>query len=69
MMVGVIATNNDGDFRVRWSKVWTMGKKKIVHQIQYGTQVKTFENDMDAAIEFGTCVRHSVECAGKLDGR
>ncbi len=45
--------------------VWSRNKKK--HQVRYGLQVKMFTDDLDAAEEVGRCLRHAVECEGKLD--
>ena len=53
----------DGDYSV----LWQAGKTR--HVITNGLQVKTFNNSLDACHEFGECVRHSLECAGKLDER
>jgi len=40
------------------------------HFILYGEQVKIFPlgKDIAACREYGECVRHSLECAGLLDG-
>ncbi len=34
----------------------------------YGLQVKREMKWRDAAIEYGTCLLHALECAGKLKG-
>lgn len=46
--------------------VWSKGGKKN-HQVRYGLQVKGFNNDIDAAKEYGLCVRHNAECDNLLD--
>lgn len=58
----IIASNKDGDIPVIWFK-----KGKKAHVIEYGKQRKTFFDDLEACHEFGECVRHSLECEGKLD--
>ena len=45
--------------------VWS--RKKTLHQVRYGLQVRRFSTSDDAAHEFGLCVRHQAECAGLLD--
>jgi hypothetical protein len=55
----VIATLPEYD--IKWSV------EKGLHTVQYYKQVKTFVNDLQAAEEFGHCVRHAAECKGLLD--
>lgn len=56
----IIATNNDGDIEV----IWKFDGK--VHIVEYGTQSETYYDDLLASECFGYCIRHSLECAGKL---
>lgn len=45
-------------------------KSKTLHKVCYGASVKVFngkDRDLEAAKEFGFCVRHSLECDGLLD--
>ena len=47
---------------------WSCNHKK--HMLRYGLQVMEFSNkraDLDAAAEFGRCVRHQAECEGVFD--
>ena len=40
------------------------------HSVQYGKQVKSFtgpDADLQAACEYGYCIRHSLDCEGLLD--
>jgi hypothetical protein len=48
---------------VVWYKV---GRK---HRVEYGHHSVTFASDLEAAKTFGFCVRHALECEGKLDTR
>ena len=59
-----IALFDEGDHDVIWLR-----NSKGTHTIRYGEQVKRFakSDDLQASAEFGACVRHSLECAGKLD--
>ena len=41
---------------------WTICHRK--HVVRYGLQVKTFLGSVEAAEEFGSCVRHAAECDG-----
>jgi hypothetical protein len=45
--------------------VWSRRGKR--HCVRYGLQSKFFEDDVEAAKEFGLCVRHYAECCGLLD--
>ena len=56
-----IATFTDGDTPVTWSR------KRKRHTVHYGKQVTHCTDSLQACHEFGECVRHSLECAGKLD--
>lgn len=59
----VLTQFRDGDYDVTWYR-YANGSFKVV----YGQQIKTFKKreDVEACHEFGECVRHSLECAGKL---
>lgn len=48
-----------------WIHWYRVGKSR--HVIQYGLQVKLFDTQLAAAEEFGYCLRHGLECEGKLD--
>ncbi len=37
------------------------------HRISYGMSVRVFTSDINASHEFGECIRHALECAGKLE--
>lgn len=44
-------------------------RKGRIHRVAYGAQVKDFKGhsrDVEAAKNFGLCVRHSLECSGEL---
>jgi hypothetical protein len=45
----------------------TWGRLAGEHIVTYGQQVTKYRCDVAACHEFGECVRHSLECAGKLD--
>lgn len=45
--------------------VWSRTSK--LHQIRYGSQEKSFTDDLEASKELGYCIRHYVECEGLLD--
>ena len=45
----------------------TWVRRGNLHSVTYGYSVKVTGCDMEACHEFGECVRHSLECAGKLD--
>jgi hypothetical protein len=48
---------------------WTIDRRGS-HHVRYGKQHKKFigpNRDIDAAQEFGLCVRHAAECEGLLD--
>jgi len=53
----------DGQYPVEW---WQDGRGR--HTVQYGQQRLTFGKyqDLEASAEFGHCVRHCAECAGRL---
>ena len=55
-----------GDHEVNWSKT-TDEHGKVTYTITYGQQQTSYQDDLAACREFGECVRHSLECAGKLD--
>lgn len=57
----LLAEFTEGDSTVSW------GKRGDMHIITYGLQVKRYRDDIGACHKFGECVRHSLECAGKLD--
>lgn len=42
-------------------------KNSKVHCIVYGLQSTFYDDDLAACHGFGECVRHSLECEGKLD--
>lgn len=44
---------------------WSRGSMKH-HRVNYGLQSTEFTSDLDAAVEFGYCVRHYAECEGLL---
>ena len=44
---------------------WTMSGKR--HAVRYCLQVKTFSDGVEAAKEFGLCVRHAAECDGLFE--
>ena len=55
---------NLGDGVIVWSST-----KAGKHRVRYGLQAKDFHGgtgDVEAAQEFGYCVRHWRECEGKL---
>jgi len=58
----ILTTFNDGDVPVIWRREAAGG-----HIIEYGEQHSYFDCDIDAGRNFGLDVRHSLECAGKLD--
>jgi len=45
--------------------VWSR-KSKNRHQVRYGLEVHILNSDMEAALEFGRCLRHLVECEGLI---
>lgn len=47
----------------------TWSCNKTEHMVRYGLQVTKFgkKADLDAAAEFGRCVRHQAECEGVFD--
>lgn len=51
----------DGDMIVSW---YFDG---VEHTITYGCQELSTPCNSTAADEYGSCVRHSLECAGKFD--
>lgn len=58
---GLLAEFTTGDFPVTWELL--QGE----HVITYGLQVTRYRDDIAASREYGECIRHSLECAGKLD--
>lgn len=62
-MKTLLAKFEDGDYNVLW---YLVGKNK--HAVEYGQQIKKFDNNLEACHEFGECVLHSVACTGKLEG-
>ncbi len=55
-----ITTFTDGDVTVYWHF------NDPTHCIVYGTQLVMTDNAVTAAHRYGECVRHSLECAGKI---
>lgn len=53
----------EGDHPVSWHYRY-MGDGKAEHRITYGSQVIKSDSSISAAVEFGYCVRHSLECIG-----
>lgn len=45
--------------------VWS--REGYVHQVRYGLQVLTFDTMLEACKELGYCIRHAMECLGRLD--
>ena len=41
----------------------------VQHRITYGTQTRVYYHDIEACHEFGECVRHALECAGKFSNQ
>jgi hypothetical protein len=60
----LLAEFTNGDYEVKW---YISGKAKKIHKVEYGLQIKKFDNNLEACHEFGECVLHSLGCAGKLD--
>lgn len=58
----LICTQDGLDFPV---KLYQISKHR--YKVVYGADVRTNLRRWDAAAEFGYCVFHSAECAGKLD--
>lgn len=52
---------SQGSYPVRWEF------DGANHAITYGERIHVYTNDLTAAHEYGECVRHSLECAGKLE--
>lgn len=52
----------DGQYSV---KLYQKSKNRF--EVRYGLQVTTDLNYTEAAIEFGECVMHALQCAGMLD--
>ena len=53
-----------------YSVIWSYkprAAKAHRHAVTYDQQSKTFADDLQAAREFGECVRHAAECAGAFD--
>ena len=62
-MKTLLAKFEDGGYNVLW---YLKGKRK--HVVEYGLQIKEFDNNLEACREFGECVLHSVACTRKLEG-
>lgn len=46
-----------------------LGRHSATLMVQYGAEFHTFDvqDNEEALREFGSCVRHALECAGELD--
>jgi len=58
----IITTFTDGDYPVQ---IIATGVNRF--NVVYGADIRTGLNWLEAAHEFGECVFHSLECAGKVD--
>lgn len=59
----VLTEWTDGDYPVTWEYRY-LGDGESQHRITYGKEAKETTSDTEAAREFGSCVRHSLECIG-----
>jgi len=53
-----------------YSVIWSYkpsAPKALRHAVTCDQQSKTFADDLQAAREFGECVRNAAECAGAFD--
>tara|TARA_R110000851_G_C13102760_1_gene569315 strand:- start:70206 stop:70406 length:201 start_codon:yes stop_codon:yes gene_type:complete len=58
----ILTTFTDGDIDVEWAMTGIR-----MNIITYGQHSIKYVDNAQAAAEFGSCVRHSLECAGKFD--